>query len=116
MAEWLDTVAGDLETMLQGEWSEAVTINTGSVSHTGEGVFDLTFQEVNLQTGLKTQSKNPRVSLYGPTWETALGEEITDDVTRQWVYTIRGINYKAKEVQPDGTGWVVVYLSRARNQ
>ena len=111
---WLDTVADDLETMLEGEWGETVAINTGSVTHTGTGVFDLTYQEVNLQTGLKSQSNTPRVSLYGPTWEAALSvPKITDKIAAKWVYTIRGVNYNSKTVQPDGTGWVLVYLVKA---
>lgn len=113
----LDDIENDLkETFLEGEFSESVTINTGSVTHTGQGVFDLTYQEVNVQTGQKVQSKTPRVSLYGPTWELALGEEITDKVALNWVYTIRGINYKLKERQADGTGWYLVYLTKAHNQ
>lgn len=114
---FLDTIADDLQAMLEGEWSETVTIDTGTTTHTGQGVFDLTYQEVNLQTGLKSQNKTPRIGLYGPTWQDELGvSEITDKISANWTYTIRGVNYKSKEVKPDGTGWVMVYFTKARDQ
>jgi hypothetical protein len=114
---WLDTVADDLETMLQGEWGESVTITTGSATETGAGIFDLTYEEVNLTTQQKVQSKNSRVSLYAPAWEASgvLGETLNDKNAASWVFTIRGINYRSKTVQLDGTGWALVYLTRAHS-
>jgi hypothetical protein len=114
---FLDIVADDLQTMLENETSgfaESVTIDTGAAAHTGSGVFDLTFQEVNVQTGQTVQSKTPRLSIYAPTWATALGEEITSTNAADWRVTVRGLDYTVKTVQPDGTGWVMLYLTRAK--
>ena len=110
----LDVISDDLKTvMLEGEFSEPVTIDAGSITEEGVGIFDLTYQEVNAQ-GVTVQSKSPRVSLFAETWTTALGVEFTDKNAASWVFTIRDVNYKSDKVQPDGTGWVMVYLMRAR--
>lgn len=110
----LDVIAEDLKSvMLEGEYSEAVSVNTGTITEDGMGIFDLTYQEQNAQ-GVTVQSKSPRVSLFAETWATALGVEINDKNAESWVFTIRDVNYKSDKVKPDGTGWVMVYLKRAR--
>lgn len=116
---FLDTVADDLQSLLEDEqngFAEPVEIDTGTTTHTGSGVFDCTFQEVNIQTGQKVQSKTPRVSLYGPTWAEsgALGEEITAENAKDWRVTVRSVAYSIKSIQPDGTGWIMLYLARAK--
>lgn len=114
----LDSAADDLETMLQDteDFAEEVTIATQFTSATGAGVFDLTYQEVNVTTQQKVQSKTPRVALYAPAWEQTgvLGESITGTSAANWTFTIRGVNYNTKTVHPDGTGWVLIYLTRAK--
>lgn len=113
MAALLDTVASDLETMLEGEWSEDVTIESGSITETGPGVFDLTYAET-LQNGATAQSKNPRVSLYAPAWALRLGLEINDINAQHFDFTIRGVKYKTFKTELDGTGWALIYLKRAK--
>ena len=113
MAELLDTVAADLDTMLSGEWAEPVTIESGSITETDKGVFDLTYAETT-QSGVTVQSKNPRVSLYAPTWSALLGVEIDDKTAQHFLVTVRSVRYTVDKTQPDGTGWVVLYLKKAK--
>lgn len=113
MATLLDTVGADLDTMLSGEWAEDVTIESGSITETAKGVFDLTYAEMQ-QNGVTVQSKNPRVSLYAPTWAALLGVEINDKNAQAFRFTIRGVEYVSNKTELDGTGWALCYLKRAK--
>lgn len=106
--DFLDQIDNELEGIIAGEFSETFTLSEpdGSNPISIDGFFDKTFVEVSADTGAETLSKNPRISVHRPTVETATGKTIE----QLWLVLARGVQYKIKRIEDDGSGTANFYL------
>jgi hypothetical protein len=101
--------ANDLKSIMEGEFSESLILETPSHEITFDGFFETTFLMIDSETGMPVLSKNPRASFY----EDEI-VAVTGPIEEGWFITARGIKYRIKSPQPDGEGLCVVELKNAQ--
>lgn len=100
--------AEDLKSIMEGEFSEDLTLETPSHVIDFQGFFELTYEQIDPETGAYIMSKNSRASFY----QTEI-VAITGEIQEDWFITARGKKYRIKSPQPDGEGLCVVDLKNA---
>ena len=120
---FLDEVDNDLRDILQGEFSEDLTLIYTNPATKDElridlkGIFDRTFMEV-IGEGVTVSSRSSRVSISKTDLDNAIttpfqGIDITEDDPTDWTATIRGINFILRDkAESDGVGILTLYLKK----
>ena len=100
--------ASELKSIMEGEFSEPLTLETHSHEIDFRGFFELIYEQIDPDTGACIMSKNPRASFYE-----AEIVAITGEIQEDWFITARGKKYRIKSPQPDGEGLCAVDLKNA---
>lgn len=76
------------------------------------GIVDMTYQEIDVNTLQVIQSKLPRVSVYSKPLEDRIGRPLQEVAKTMRVTLLErgGKTYKANEIKPDGSGCALIML------
>ena len=97
-----EAIGSDFKDILNGEFSEDLTISDGVTTVTVKGLFDSTYQQIDPDTNAIVISSKPRATLFL--------NDVAFKLKQGLVVVIKGKTYKIREVQPDGEGSAVLYL------
>jgi hypothetical protein len=89
--------------MIEGEFSENVTIVTENHSVTIKALYSESYQEVDPETQAVVMSRKPVVSYF----EDKVNFDVKVGTSR---VTARNKSYRVRDIQPDGEGSVTLYL------
>lgn len=96
--EFLTQTAADYKAMIEADFSESIIL----ISTPVQGIFDETYVEVDPETGAAIMSRFPRVSFSS--------EVLPVGFVQGSSVVARGKTYKAKTIEKDGQGLVMVKL------
>lgn len=99
----------ELKTMMEGEFSEEMTLETPSVDIETRGIFDLTFEMIDPDTGATIMSDHPRASIFSKEVLAVISE-----IDEGSILVVRGKRYRVKTpVHDDGAGIIIMELKNA---
>lgn len=98
----------ELKSMIEGEFSESITLETPFVNIDTVGFFDETYEQIDPETGALVMSNNPRASIYSKDALT-----VVDKIEEGWILIARGKRYRIKTVNNDGAGIITMELKNA---
>jgi hypothetical protein len=114
---------GDLSQMIEGAFSEPVEIIFGGLPSgdgpiTVRGLFDRTYQQVDMDTGALVASRTSMVSLREKTVIDALAavgynDEPFQDEDQIWMVKVAGLGFRVTRAEYDGKGIIMLVLKRA---
>lgn len=99
----------ELKSMMEGEFSEDVTLETPSIDIDTAGIFDETYETIDPDTGAIVMSPNPRVSLFSKEVLAVVAK-----IEQGWKVVVRGKRYSIKnDPKDDGAGIIILELKSA---
>jgi len=102
-----DDIYEELGEILDGEFSDSVTIEVGTDSADLNCIFNKTYEEIDAD-GIPVQSNAPMLGIDKLAADTILGTELVEGPDSY--ATISGVKYRIKRVEYDGTGYAQVFL------
>lgn len=99
---FLDVMNDDLKNVLDAEFSEDITITSGTNSVTVKGFFDKSFTEVDPETTVPVLSSNPRVVVFE--------SDVPFKVPQGSKVITRGKTYTVIKPKKTGDGGLALYL------
>jgi hypothetical protein len=114
---FLNDVDSDSLSIMEGEWSESITIryrDSGGTEQefTSTCIFDETYETVDPDTGAPVLSNYSRATLWEKEIEDEIGQEIAADEDDYWRAIVRDQEYYIKHPERDGTGLVLIDLKK----
>ena len=104
MTDYHALLESDYQSVLHGEFSESVSISRGNQQGSSYGIFDIPYQELDLDTNTVVSSKKPRVTIWA--------EDYSFQVDRTCMVTVRGVNYKIYSIEDNGEGSITLWLEK----
>lgn len=95
----------DYQAMIHGEFSEAVVISTGTLQGQSSGIFDIPYQELDLDTNTVVMSQKPRITVWAA--------DFAFPVTRQCTVTVSDMNFVIFSIENNGEGALTLWLENA---
>jgi hypothetical protein len=100
--------ANDIKSIMEGEFSEALILETPSHEISFNGLFEKTYEQIEPETGAVIMSKTPRASFFEDEIVAIVGE-----IKEDWTITARGKKYRITSPQSNGDGLCIVELKNA---
>jgi hypothetical protein len=95
----------DYQAMIHGEFSESVGIQQGNLQGSSYGIFDIPYQELDLDTNTVVSSQKPRITIWAA--------DFPFPITRQCTVVVRGVNYVIFSIENNGEGALTLWLEHA---
>jgi hypothetical protein len=94
----------DYQAMIRGEFSETVVISNGTLQGQSNGIFDIPYQELDLDTNTVVMSQKPRITIWA--------DDFAFPVIRQCTVTVRGMNFVIFSIENNGEGALTLWLEK----
>jgi hypothetical protein len=94
----------DYQAVLHGEFSESVSISRGNQQGSSYGIFDIPYQELDLDTNTVVSSNKPRVTIWTG--------DFSFQIDRTCLVTARENNYKIYSIEDNGEGAITLWLEK----
>lgn len=102
-----DDMYTELGEIFNGEFSEPVTIKVGVKTADLNCIFNKTYAEIDAD-GIPVQSNAPMLGIDKFAADIKLGTELIEGSDSY--ATVKGVKYRIKRVEPNGTGYAQVFL------
>jgi hypothetical protein len=105
MTDYHALLESDYRAVLHGEFSESMTIVSGVNQETSSGIFDIPYQELDLDTNTVVSSNKPRVTVWA--------YDYPFQIDRTCMVIVRGANYRIYSIENNGEGALTLWLEKA---